>query len=250
LQDVLGNCDELRDRLKRQQHHTSQLKAALERCLDTSSDVTEQNALSALESWSVAKLADEKLSPVGVVADSPLQSVVKITPMGDRRNDEDEIPSNSSDEQPKSLITQVTQDSPESSTINTISARNQPISPLIVRPHKAYQGSPLAVDLPKLQSPLSLDLLSISNEVIASPKQDLPVETTNLHELNDGVSSSAIAKGAVLSTVTAPKFMRSLYAYGQDQPEDDTDLAIASSSRKPTSLASVQLPQFPPLPRR
>lgn len=250
LQDVHGNCDELRDRLKRQQHHTSQLKAALERCLDTSGTVTNQNALSALESWSVAKLADEKISPVGVVPDSPLQNVVKITPMGDRRTTANEVTQDASAEQPELLTTLTTQDDPEPPTSNTISARNQPISPLIVRPHKAYQGSPLAIDLPKLQPDLTLGQHLTSSEMIAPQEQSMAEGAIEPQESNDGASSSAIAKSAVLNTVTAPKFMRSLYAHGQEQPEDDTDLAIAASSRKPTTLAAVQLPQFPPLPRR
>jgi hypothetical protein len=86
------------------------------------------------------------------------------------------------------------------------------------------------------------------NEAIVAPIQEL--STANLVESNDGASSSEITKSPVLNKVLAPKFMRSLYAYGQEHPEDEADLAIAASSRKPTTLAAVQLPQFPPLPRR
>jgi chromosome segregation ATPase len=50
LQDVHSSSEELRARLKRQQHHTSQLKAALERLLDTSlpKDITDKNKADAL----------------------------------------------------------------------------------------------------------------------------------------------------------------------------------------------------------
>ncbi len=252
LQDVHSNCDELRDRLKRQQHHTSQLKAALERCLDTSGAVTNQNALAALESWSVAKLADEKISPVDVVPDSPMQNVVQITPMGDRIESSElspnTVPHSNNEQQPELLATL---DIPESPTATPLPTRNQPISPLIVKPHKAYQGSPLAVDLPKLQSELPQDRHSVMPiQPIATQIQEPSTEAPELLESNEGISSSAIAKTTVLNTVAAPKFMRSLYAHGQEQTEDEADLVIATGSRKPATLAAVQLPQFPPLPRR
>jgi len=245
LQDVHGNCDELRDRLKRQQHHTSQLKAALERCLDTANPVSNQTALSALESWSVAKLADEKISSVGAIADSPLQNVVKISPMGDRLEPND-LPNSPINLQPEPLATPHI---PEAAS--ALPARNQPISPLIIRPHKAYQGSPLAVDLPKVQSELPQPRhLPTLNEAIAAPIQEPSTESPELAGAGDPMNSSAFTKNTVLNTVVAPKFMRSLYAYGQEQPEEEEELAATANSRKPTTLAAVQLPQFPPLPRR
>ncbi|BBC22955.1 hypothetical protein ABRG53_0698 [Pseudanabaena sp. ABRG5-3] len=50
LQDVHSSGEELRARLKRQQYHTAQLKAALERLLDESSpkDITDKNKADAL----------------------------------------------------------------------------------------------------------------------------------------------------------------------------------------------------------
>ncbi|NUN64031.1 hypothetical protein HCU40_04520 [Pseudanabaena biceps] len=51
LQDVYSSSEELRDRLKRQQNHTSQLKAALLRMIDTTSsfkDISDKNEAEAL----------------------------------------------------------------------------------------------------------------------------------------------------------------------------------------------------------
>ncbi len=252
LQDVHANCDELRDRLKRQQHHTSQLKAALERCLDTSTpdskDIAPKDiALSALESWSIAKLADEKITPVEAISDSPLQNVVKIVPAP----------------QPIEILS-----AQESETLNvgtqqpeaidepiqlSISAKTQPISPLIVRPHRAFQGSPIAPSFAKKLHPISsADSLSEQQEMTANDDNF----STNENEAMVS-STSALKSSSVVSTVVAPKFMQALYSNSTnsaapEEREAPTQLAIASSIPRKgvTSLAAVQLPQFPPLPRR
>jgi hypothetical protein len=167
----------------------------------------------------------------------------------------------------------------------------QPISPLIVRPHKAYQGSPIALDLPKTARNANLtnnsvvsshmeasvqsiaerqfDLEHLPTELNAESKNQSNIEraaiatnttATNTTISNDAFlsSSSALANSAMVSTVIAPKFIQDMYANvssetnQENQEKDHSQLAIAGSSlrRGVTSLAAVQLPQFPPLPRR
>ncbi|MBD2179026.1 hypothetical protein H6F42_19060 [Pseudanabaena sp. FACHB-1998] len=253
LQDVHTNCDELRDRLKRQQHHTSQLKAALERCLDTSTPAPKDMALSALESWSIAKLADEKIAPVESLGDSALQNVVKIAPVPQPIEmpevlAEIEEPVEKVDIQPEAIE--------EPLSLN-IPAKNQPISPLIVRPHKANQGSPIAPNLPKLQTVNSV--VEFSHESLTHHDSLAKPEITvneNLTIDRDSLLASASTNSLLVSSVATPKFMQSLYGgTNNDSPQeiDDTaHLAIANSSGRKvvSSLAAVQLPQFPPLPRR
>lgn len=252
LQDVHNNCDELRDRLKRQQHHTSQLKAALERCLDTSTPAPKDMALSALESWSIAKLADEKITPVEAIGDASLQNVVKIKPAPQPIEMPEVLAepetATKSDPQPEAIA--------EPLSLN-IPTKNQPISPLIVRPHKANQGSPIALNLPKLQTANADD--DYTQEKFPR-KNSLTQAEPPISEKNeyDALIASATThtNSSVVPSVAAPKFMQSLYAGSssatEPQVEDSQSLAIANASgRKPvTSLAAVQLPQFPPLPRR
>ena len=251
LQDVHIDCDELRDRLKRQQHHTSQLKAALERCLDTSSpapkDIAPNDiALSALESWSIAKLADEKILPVEAIIDSPLQNVVKIAPAPQPI----ELPDAQESE---ALNTEAQQ--PELIKIPiqlSIPAKTQPISPLIVRPHKASQGSPIAL-FNKQLTDSSTDSQSEQQAISKNDHNDHNLTTSNDSALS---SPSALTTSTMISTVAIPKFIQSLYenAHSSANPktEEPAQLAIASSSSRKvvSSLAAVQLPQFPPLPRR
>ncbi|PZU94250.1 MAG: hypothetical protein DCE90_15435 [Pseudanabaena sp.] len=242
LQDTHSNCDELRNRLKRQQHHTSQLKAALERCLDTSTTATNDMALSALESWSIAKLADEKISPVeSINNDSQLENVIKITPTPQEPDNSD---SQASDLFNTESPTFKLSAEPDNSTIPT---KSQPISPLIVRPHKASQGSPIVPNLPALQN------VGESSEDTRSVVKDEP------RELEEASVASGLTLGnsAVVSTVATPKFMQSLYSNTHYSANVDPEtnepeyLAAKADSRKAvTSLAAVQLPQFPPLPRR
>ncbi|MDX2255030.1 MAG: hypothetical protein NW214_05895 [Pseudanabaenaceae cyanobacterium bins.39] len=282
LQDVHSNCDELRERLKRQQHHTSQLKAALERCLDTSSQSTSvppsptESALSALESWSVAKLADEKITPIESNGNDPdsqniLQNVIKITAPPDVHSGNQSQP-DPSPPAPIDISASTPRIHTESSEIPDALSRNQPISPLIIRPHKAHQGSPLSINLPKLRSETSAQSLeqltsndvdeehNLSNQnfshqhhqpVSTSPRSETPVIDHDV--LNSSLSN---ARPTLLHRVATPKFIQALSNGESEMPPQDKEdtenlpqLAIASS-RKPTSMASVQLPQFPPLPRR
>jgi hypothetical protein len=293
LQDVHSSGDELRDRLKRQQHHTSQLKAALERCLDTSSPketAPKDLGISNLESWSIAKLANEKIAPVEQINSSPQQSVVKIAPplqpiempYGLVGGQDLEI-SNSDD--------QVRQPEPIDAPLS-ISPKMQPISPLIVRAHKAASGSPIGISLLNTQPALPVANLPVANpkqendESSASPQsipQSIPksigVREFGLQDLQESqrvdqqeipteddskpryrhdspISSTSVTNSSRISTVVAPKFIRALYSYGNvETPEPPEELAIATSSspssRQPVkTLAAVQLPQFPPLPRR
>jgi hypothetical protein len=260
LQDVHVNSDELRDRLKRQQHHTSQLKAALERCLDTSTPAPNDMALSALESWSIAKLADEKITPVEAVNDSPLQNVVKILPAPQpiELESPQELKPFTTDLHQSEAASEVIIDEPEPLQLSP--ARTQPISPLIMRPHKASQGSQLSPNLP----PLQIIAESTKDERVAKwsietlPEQQAIATGHNVATNNDSSdaslsSSTAVTKPTMVSTVAAPRFMQALYgSIANPEQEENTQLATAnSSSRKAvTSLAAVKLPQFPPLPRR
>lgn len=262
LQDVHTNCDELRDRLKRQQHHTSQLKAALERCLDTSTPAPKDMALSALESWSIAKMADEKIAPVEAASNLPLQNVVKIVP----------TPQPIAIAETPELVAPIKQ-SEEPEAIEeplrlSIPAKNQPISPLIVRPHKASQGSPIAPNLPKWQPSIVPNLKSEAKKIDDRYERSFDVTTSatsyqpdperSFNEENSDVgndapiSSAPTIKTSSVSTVTAPKFMQALYGNANHEEEESPQLAIANSAPRKavTSLAAVQLPQFPPLPRR
>ncbi len=252
LQDVHINCDELRDRLKRQQHHTSQLKAALERCLDTSSPALKDVApnditLSALESWSIAKLADEKILPVEAISDSPLQNVIKIAPAPQPI----ELPDA---QELETLSTEAQQLEPITIPMPlSIPAKTQPISPLIVRAHKASQGSPIAPFDKQVTDSFTNSQLE-QQEVISNNDQN----DQNFTISNDSAlsSPSAFTTSTMISPVAVPKFIQSLYenvhSSANPKTEEPTQLAIASSSSRKvvSSLAAVQLPQFPPLPRR
>lgn len=262
LQDVHVNSDELRDRLKRQQHHTSQLKAALERCLDTSTPTPNDMALSALESWSIAKLADEKIIPVEASSDSPLQNVVKIVPAPQpiELEDTQELKPFTTDLHQPDAISEVIIEEPEPLQLPK-SARSQPISPLIMRPHKASQGSPLAPNLPPLQIVAEPKDASIVNwRIETQPEQqsismgrNITTGITNNDSSDSSPSSnSAMTNSTMVSTVAMPKFIQALYgSVANPEREEDQQLAMIANSRKAvTSLAAVQLPQFPPLPRR
>ena len=253
VQDGHTTFDELRDRLKRQQHHTSQLKAALERCLDTSTDAPQAVAILALEAWSIAKLADEKISPVAAINDSPLQNVVKIVSAPQ--------PIDFPEVKELSTASQQLPETPE--TIDTpiqVAAKTQPISPLIVRPHKASQGSPIALNLPAAASSLasnaelSPELADLLANLKAASQQAIANNDPNFNSTasNDSpLASGSVNNSIVIPMVATPKFIQALYS--NVNPEEPTQLAItnSTSSRKAvTSLASVQLPQFPPLPRR
>ena len=260
LQDVHINCDELRDRLKRQQHHTSQLKAALERCLDTSSPAPKDSApndiaLSALESWSIAKLADEKILPVEAIIDSPLQNVVKIAPAPQPI----ELPNaqESNAQELEAFSTEAQQPEPIKIPIQlAIPAKTQPISPLIVRAHKASQGSPIA-SFDKQLTHSSTDSKTDSRTDSQLEQQVISKNDHNFTMSNDSAlsSPSALTTSTMISTVAVPKFIQSLYENAHpanSKSEEPAQLAIASSSSRKvvSSLAAVQLPQFPPLPRR
>ena len=284
LQDVHTSGEELRDRLKRQQHHTSQLKAALERCLDTSASkeiAPKDLVMSNLESWSSAKLADEKITTVEQINSSPQQSVVKIAPplqpiempygLG-AAQDSEVVKSDDQIRQPEPI------DAPSS-----IAPKMQPISPLIIRAHKAASGSPIALSLLNTRPDLPIPNPKQTNDEPITSAQLIPESIPNsipnsggvrefglrdLQEItsNDDskpsyrhdspISSTSATNSSRISTVVAPKFIRALYSYGSvENPEPPEELAIANSSspsgRQPVkTLAAVQLPQFPPLPRR
>ena len=250
LQDVHINGDELRDRLKRQQHHTSQLKAALERCLDTSTPAPNDMALSALASWSSAKLAEEKITPIESLNDSPLQNVIKIVPAPQPIEliDRQELKA-------LSIAAQALPVTDEPIPLPQIPATTQPISPLIVRPHKAFQGSPIAFDLPSLQTVKPVELNDERKPTESDLQQPIAkyTATNNSHNyLDSSVSSiSAVSNSAMVSTVATPNFIQALYGSAAN-PEEQSQLPIATTSPRKavTSLAAVQLPQFPPLPRR
>ncbi len=275
LEDAHMGCDELRDRLKRQQHHTSQLKAALERCLDTSNHApsfTGDMAASALESWSISKLADEKITPIEAVADHPLHNVVKIVPS----------PQPLESSEPVSAAIPDTSVEPQAISEPThlsIPHKSQPISPLIVRPHRASQGSPIAPNLPKLQVNEESEAADLANNF----REEHPKHTSD-HRPSESVNSEAvspyqdsarsnlqvsppvIANLGVVPTVATPKFIQALYGNSHSNHQNaNTSNSVISDQGEPleletsnnntsrkvvTSLAAVQLPQFPPLPRR
>jgi uncharacterized protein involved in tolerance to divalent cations len=268
LQQVHTNGDELRDRLKRQQHHTSQLKAALERCLENSvpanAEIANNMALSALASWSSAKLADEKIAPMDAVNDSHLEKVVKIASVA---------------HEPEVFeVFQVSDPVRSSEPLAAVPLKNQPISPLIIRQNRAAQEPPLPLNLPTLQSLLEPKITNISHrpKLDAVSQADLPSElgktdltnadidqevpeTSDRQHISESLISanSAANNSSIASTVAIPNFMQALYSNPNmvnQEEEVPAQMAIASVSYKNSrkavaSLASVQLPQFPPLPR-
>jgi hypothetical protein len=214
LQNVHSSGEELRDRLKRQQHHTSQLKAALERCLDTSTSketAHKDSVIAKIESWSIAKLADEKITPVEQITSSPQQSVVKIAPPLQ----------------------------PIEMPYGLGAAQDSELRPEL-RPESTPNSMPKSVGVREFGLQ---DLQEITSKDDSKPsyRHDSPI------------SSTSATNSSRISTVVAPKFIRALYSYGSaENHESPEELAIAnSSSRQPVkTLAAVQLPQFPPLPRR
>jgi hypothetical protein len=166
---------------------------------------------------------------------------------------------------------------------SSIAPKMQPISPLIVRTHKAASGSPIALSLlntrldlpipnpnqandePSASAQLILESIpkssSNSSGVSELGLQDLQEITSNddsktSYRHDSPISSTSATNSSRISTVVAPKFIRALYSYGSaENPDPPEELAmIANSSpsgRQPVkTLAAVQLPQFPPLPRR
>lgn len=79
------NCDDLRGRLKRQQHHVSQLKAALERCLESHAATAKVEVapveIAPIESWVVDKLSDDKLDRVPQPVEALLQNLAQAVPV-------------------------------------------------------------------------------------------------------------------------------------------------------------------------
>jgi hypothetical protein len=212
-------------------------------------------ALSALESWSIAKLADEKITPVEASHDSPMQNVVKIVPAPQPIELE-------SPQELKPFISESQSLEFEEPVQLSIPAKTQAISPLIVRPHKASQGSPIAPNLSALQVVAESKEQSIVNWRIEKQPDQQAIAAIGQNTTTDESasslisSSSAVTNSTMASTVAMPKFMQALYGNANspvnEGREEDTQLAIANANPRKavTSLAAVQLPQFPPLPRR
>jgi hypothetical protein len=221
-------------------------------------------ALSALESWSIAKLADEKITPVEANNDSPLQNVVKIVPAPQpiELEDSQELKPFTTDFHQSEVISEVSTEEPEPLQLS-MPARSQPISPLIIRPHKASQGSPLSPNMPPLRivAEPTKDEQITNWRIESKPEQQLiaVAKNTTANITNDDSSEtslssiSAVTNSTMFSPVAMPKFMKALYGIvANPEREENSQLEIANSSNRKavTSLAAVQLPQFPPLPRR
>jgi hypothetical protein len=137
---------------------------------------------------------------------------------------------------------------------------SQPISPLIVRPHKASQGSPIAPNLPALQIDTEPKDEQIFNwRIEAKPEQHaISAQNISTDDSTDSPlspNSAVVTNSTKVSTVAAPRFMQALYGVPNvvnAEKNEDPQLAISDSKHRKavTSLAAVQLPQFPPLPRR
>ncbi|CAN1210016.1 hypothetical protein TUMEXPCC7403_07460 [Tumidithrix helvetica PCC 7403] len=229
VEQANSNCDELKERLKRQQHRNSQLKAAYEKRLDIEAESLKEE-IPLMESWAVAKLAEEKINPIPTShSDESLQNVVQIMPVA-----QEPIP-----------------------TIAAISSSS--LKPELAKP-AVTRATNLSTPIPSLPEFGLLDEPVHRKEreraevnTTASIQENLERENQERENLDRAsLNQHAYQPKLLLSQVSMPKFMQVLSDASVEPPDQDlepTSATIANKRNTISSLAAVKLPQFPPLRR-
>jgi uncharacterized coiled-coil protein SlyX len=197
LEQVNAKCDYLRTHLKREQNHTSQLKALLERFLDSEADAT-------------PSIADNEF-PVNVT--DAWSSSVTPAQTAEAQIDEPEL-----------TASQIEIDRETASEIGMSIGETEQLAS-------------------KLNMPL--EDFSESSEPVLPTLEDLPIDVSA-----DRVPSqiSDYPHIPISPQVATPKFIQVLStAAKQVEP---APLIDRNKHKVASSLASVQLPKFPPLKRR
>jgi len=234
LTQSLTNGEDLRSRLKRQQHHTSQLKAALERCLESPTNISARVEVTALESWSVSKLE-------GVMEPSIDYEAVKEV----------------AKEVVRPLMPDVLQ--------NIVQVKSEVQAP--DRPDESDEldlaFEPTSPELPErkivpelgFKIPLASATVASVTDVTADSEQNLEAEKaldsvalTQDGQDEDNFMQDGYQPNFLLSQVVPPQFIQALQ---KTITKIEPAPLVSSQSGKPkvTSLAAVKLPQFPPLRR-
>jgi hypothetical protein len=231
IEQANSNCDELKERLKRQQHRNAQLKAAYEKRLEIESELPKEE-IPHLESWAIAKLAEEKINPIPAPHnDASLQNVVQIMPSAP------EPPSNMPRIDP--LKTDLGRTHP-----TRISTASTPIPPL--------------PDFPLDELKIArANQEEIEKEAIAREKLDRASLTQSASQnISQNAVQNAYQPKLLLSQVSMPKFMQVLSdvnstvsAEPEELEQEATSATIANKRNSLSSFAAVKLPQFPPLRR-
>ncbi|MEE3718076.1 hypothetical protein V2H45_15150 [Tumidithrix elongata RA019] len=226
IEQANSNCDELKERLKRQQHRNSQLKAAYEKRLDIEAESLKEE-IPLMESWAVAKLAEEKINPIPAPHnDEALQNVVQIMPVA---------------QEPIPAIAALNPNSPKLDAIK-----------LNVNRSSSNLSTPIP-SLPEfglLDEPLPKRAIETAE---ASTKESIKPENPERESLDRAsLNQHAYQPKLLLSQVSMPKFMQVLSDASVEPPDQDLEPTSATISNKRntiSSLAAVKLPQFPPLRR-
>jgi hypothetical protein len=237
IEQANSNCDELKERLKRQQHRNAQLKAAYEKRLETEAELPKEE-VTVMESWAVAKLAEEKISPIPALhTDEALQNVVQIMPAA-----------------PETIAAIATNSLSELTRKNVtgVSKFSVPIPALPLDEHKIR--AEYGVEDVDSREP---SRFQESFQEISQQNQQQNSEPASLNQ-------HAYPSKLLLSQVSMPKFMQVLSDVNSginsnlhpesfaaaDLETEATSATIANKRNTISSLAAVKLPQFPPLPSR
>ncbi|MEI6429757.1 MAG: hypothetical protein WCO45_15435 [Pseudanabaena sp. ELA607] len=262
LKESHHSCDDLRDRLKRQQHHTSQLKAALERCLEN--DAKQPKSVTIPHSWSITKLAEERIVPMVNEPNAPVDQIPPTMAVVESVVEESAalpIDANMAllGHPASSAITPSphlpVESKTESGNIQTIEAPasvvKNPFPPKLSDKKLSDNSGLLPTGVPQLptwQNPLTLHP-PLASEIVtaASPSKAAPVEQHQISQM------SAYPAPLAMPQVNTPKFLQHL---GEMMTKDDhrsgTDERVSQGlvpRRGVSSMAAVQLPQFPPIRR-
>jgi hypothetical protein len=253
-----SNCEDLRSRLKRQQHHTSQLKAALERCLESPTNI------SAKVEFTSAKFSGERESKIEPTFESISETVLEPIFARDVRD--------ILREPVKPLMPDVLQNIVQVKSTEVQTVSEQAIDQTV----RDFESATEHVE-PKSQVETNLQLDSesrnISSKLNISPNVErvisdslffTPTETAETTktpseasveaalggiEFQDNFSQDGYQHGLLLPQVPAPQFIKALNTQISNQ-ETAPLVGSQTAKRKVTSLAAVKLPQFPPLQRR
>jgi len=273
IKDSQVSCDDLRDRLKRQQHHTSQLKAALERCLEK--DAKEPNLATMPSSWGITKLAEERIIPVVTEQNStasvdqipatitsaeaePSLSVrgtdglkVPAHSVTDHRLDQGLVPESEAMPLGQSLGQNV-------QTIETpaITVKN-PFPPKLSVHNSTHKLSEQLLrngvpELPKWENPLhsyvdhTAELPAGKSSAMALAPSITPIASSESEQISQ---MSAHPAPLAMPQVNPPKFLQHLgEVASKEEPTGNGERFGLGTKR--TTMAAVQLPQFPPMRRR
>ncbi len=213
------DCDDLRNRLKRERHYASQLKAALERCLDREVPPWFEGFEPFVAEVEATKTAAHDNIAWEITSDDPVDApaaaVVNIPPA---------VPVRASDSQEPPISFEI---AAASVPMRASASASMPQ----VTPEEAAAALP--ADGESTPFPPVPDFENLPQPVFASPPTPRPPI--------DLPSPS-------LPRLGAPAFLREAIAAEVKSPEPAP--TVSGRRQSPASLAAVKLPTFPPLSRR